>query len=150
MRLKKKARCLYIDYKIGHCFSHRTKKTDTGNGMKGKNTRPNNAQRYERKFPIGYKELLQLSREDPNVIQFRIACQSSSFPKLLSTVNGKPGTVVILNTKNNEFKCRRLTTLACITKAWPLPGQRARHTSTVGKVKIAFLRRSYYYYFIHM
>ena len=61
--------------------------------MKGKNTRPNNAQRYERKFPIGYKELLQLSREDPNVIQFRIACQSSSFPKLLRTVNGKPGTV---------------------------------------------------------
>ena len=76
--------------------SHERKKMDTGNRIKGKNTRPGNAQRHdshERKFPIGWQELLQLANEDPNVILFRIASQTSGFPKLLSAANAKSGTV---------------------------------------------------------
>ena len=34
-------------------------------------------------------------------------------------------------------QCRHLATLACITKAWMLPGQHARHSSTVGNFTIA-------------
>ena len=86
---------IYI-IKLAIASSRRTKKTDTDNGMNGKNTRPNNAQRHERNermFPIGYEELLQLSSEDPSAILFRIACQSSGFPKLLSAANVKSCTV---------------------------------------------------------